>query len=61
MKIEVAAALPGRGCAPSPTMMMAAARLRFACSGCEVEIERKKMEWKACPVGCFAVLIGAER
>ena len=61
MKIEVTAVLPGQRCAPSPTMMVAAARLHFACSGCEVGNERKKMERKACSVGCVAIFVGAKR
>ena len=61
MKNEVAAALPGQRCALSPTMMVAAARLRFACNGREVGNERKKMEWKICSVGCVALFVGTER
>ena len=61
MKSKVTAALPGQRCAPSPTMMVAAARLRFAYSGCEVGNERKRMERKACSVGCVAVFVDAER
>ena len=61
MKNEVTATLPGQRCAPSPTMMVAAARLRFACSGYEVGNERKKMERKVCSMGCVAIFVGAER